>query len=73
MTEKQMQYFEVNLSNSASGWHWTLATERGGKMTIIAESIEALPTLVDAAAEAEAEIAEPGRTWRLHSGKPRMG
>ena len=68
-----MQYFEISLSNSANGWHWTLAIELGGKMTMIAESNEPLPNAVNAAAEAEAKIAELGRTRELHWETPRMG
>jgi len=61
-----MQHFEISLTTSAEGWHWTLMVERDGRMVAIADDFGPLPTAAAAAAEAEAEIAEPGRARRLY-------
>jgi len=61
-----MQHFEINLTNSAEGWHWTLMAEKEGTRVMVAESYDPLPTAAAAAEEAEAEIAEPGRARRLY-------
>ena len=64
--EKTMQHFEISLTNSADGWHWTLLNEMDdGRLHVIAESDYAFPTASIAAAEAEAQIFELNHAKKL--------
>ena len=51
-----MQHLEIILTNSATGWHWTMIVECEGRRNMIAESDQPRPTVSEAAAEAEAAL-----------------
>lgn len=61
-----MQTFEIALQNTAAGWHWSVADTSTGTAKLIADSFTPSRNAADAAAEAEAEIAEPGRAARMY-------
>ena len=51
-----MMDFEISLSISAAGWHWTIMKENNGRRVLVAESDRPFKSAVEAAAEAEAYI-----------------
>ena len=49
--------FEITLTTSANGWHWTVtSTDDNGRRFLVAESDQALDSTADAAEEAEKAI-----------------
>ena len=59
---------EITIQQTKAGWHWAISIlpADGGTPKVIADSFEPSPTAVIAAAEASAEIHEPGRALRRY-------
>jgi hypothetical protein len=58
--------YEISLQQVGTEWHWTLIRHNDAGAKVVADSFVGCASASLAAADAEAEIAEPGRALRAY-------